>query len=79
MHAKDALPWVEKYRPDKLDDLIAHEDIISTSECTARPVLGATKSRTLHSQHSHRQEQAAPFASLWTPWNWKDLHYYCMC
>jgi len=29
--AKDALPWVEKYRPDKLDDLIAHEDIISTS------------------------------------------------
>ncbi|KAM7309791.1 replication factor C subunit 5 isoform X1 [Ixodes scapularis] len=24
------LPWVEKYRPNKLDDLIAHEDIIST-------------------------------------------------
>jgi len=24
------LPWVEKYRPKTLDDLIAHEDIIST-------------------------------------------------
>ncbi|KAJ8666946.1 hypothetical protein QAD02_008608 [Eretmocerus hayati] len=24
------LPWVEKYRPDKLDDLISHEEIIKT-------------------------------------------------
>merc|ERR1712106_421120 len=24
------LPWVEKYRPNALDDLISHEDIIST-------------------------------------------------
>ena len=23
-----ALPWVEKYRPSSLDQLIAHEDII---------------------------------------------------
>ncbi|XP_077510513.1 replication factor C subunit RfC3 [Amblyomma americanum] len=33
MSSKEAtpnLPWVEKYRPQKLDDLIAHEDIIST-------------------------------------------------
>ncbi|XP_077533979.1 replication factor C subunit 5-like [Haemaphysalis longicornis] len=28
--ASTNLPWVEKYRPQKLDDLIAHEDIIST-------------------------------------------------
>ena len=27
--AKDALPWVEKYRPNSLDDLIAHEEIIT--------------------------------------------------
>ena len=26
------LPWVEKYRPTSLDDLIAHENIISTSK-----------------------------------------------
>ena len=24
------LPWVEKYRPNKLDDLISHQEIIST-------------------------------------------------
>ena len=23
------LPWVEKYRPSSLDDLVAHEEIIS--------------------------------------------------
>lgn len=26
---KESLPWVEKYRPNSLNDLIAHEDIIS--------------------------------------------------
>lgn len=26
------LPWVEKYRPKQLDDLISHQDIISTSK-----------------------------------------------
>ncbi|GAA5996973.1 replication factor C subunit 3 [Rhodotorula paludigena] len=26
----DALPWVEKYRPATLDDVVAHKDIIST-------------------------------------------------
>jgi len=27
-NARDALPWVEKYRPNSLDELIAHEEII---------------------------------------------------
>ena len=27
---KDSRPWVEKYRPKQLSDLISHEDIIST-------------------------------------------------
>jgi replication factor C subunit 3/5 len=26
---KSQLPWVEKYRPEKLEDLVAHEDIIN--------------------------------------------------
>ncbi|KAJ8325621.1 Subunit of heteropentameric Replication factor C (RF-C) [Batrachochytrium dendrobatidis] len=26
----DSLPWVEKYRPSRLDELISHKDIIST-------------------------------------------------
>jgi len=25
----NVLPWVEKYRPSTLEDLVAHEDIIS--------------------------------------------------
>ena len=29
------LPWVEKYRPSSLDDLIAHEDIISIRKDTS--------------------------------------------
>lgn len=28
--AKDTLPWVEKYRPSTLDDLIAHKEITTT-------------------------------------------------
>lgn len=32
--SEDGLPWVEKYRPQELKDLVAHEDIISTSICT---------------------------------------------
>lgn len=27
--SKDSLPWVEKYRPNSLDELIAHEEIIN--------------------------------------------------
>ena len=30
METKDNLPWVEKYRPSALQDLISHEDIIGT-------------------------------------------------
>jgi replication factor C subunit 3/5 len=26
----DSLPWVEKYRPADLDDLVSHKDIITT-------------------------------------------------
>lgn len=29
---KKNIPWVEKYRPSSLEDVIAHEDIVSTSK-----------------------------------------------
>ena len=28
LNSKDTLPWVEKYRPNSLEELIAHEEII---------------------------------------------------
>lgn len=28
------LPWVEKYRPKELDQVVSHQDIIATSECS---------------------------------------------
>ncbi|KAI9710451.1 MAG: hypothetical protein M1812_007419 [Candelaria pacifica] len=28
--AEDSLPWVEKYRPDTLDDVSGHQDILAT-------------------------------------------------
>lgn len=30
--ALDALPWVEKYRPVTMDDVVSHGDILKTSE-----------------------------------------------
>jgi hypothetical protein len=27
---KETLPWVEKYRPSSFEDLVAHQDIITT-------------------------------------------------
>lgn len=28
------LPWVEKYRPAKLEELVSHQEIIKTSKLT---------------------------------------------
>ena len=28
LNPRDSLPWVEKYRPNSLEELIAHEEII---------------------------------------------------
>ena len=30
IEAEDSLPWVEKYRPDTLDDVAGHQDILAT-------------------------------------------------
>lgn len=37
--ARQTLPWVEKYRPSSLDELVAHEDIVSIRECVCPPPL----------------------------------------
>ena len=30
------LPWVEKYRPESLDALVSHTEIIDTSTCRCK-------------------------------------------
>ncbi|ORX37035.1 P-loop containing nucleoside triphosphate hydrolase protein [Kockovaella imperatae] len=32
MNTRDGLPWVEKYRPNTLDEVVAHQDITATLE-----------------------------------------------
>jgi len=33
----NAIPWVEKYRPQSLDDVAAHRDIVDTSKTLSPP------------------------------------------
>ncbi|XP_065363657.1 glutathione S-transferase theta-1-like isoform X2 [Calliphora vicina] len=46
------MPWVEKYRPSKLDDLISHEEIISTTNCTRQSKMSLAYYYDLMSQPS---------------------------
>ena len=40
--AVDTLPWVERYRPKSLDELISHEEIVATSEARVCTLTCAT-------------------------------------
>ena len=42
----ESLPWVEKYRPSELDDVISQNDIITTSKYLANRVI--LPSKALH-------------------------------
>ena len=33
--SQSQLPWIEKYRPKSLSELIAHEEIVNICECSA--------------------------------------------
>jgi hypothetical protein len=37
------LPWVEKYRPKQLDDVISHDQIVTTSTCLPHPAQSPTR------------------------------------
>ena len=45
---KSAVPWVEKYRPNKLDDLISHTDIVTTLDKFIFPKNPDQKARLPH-------------------------------
>lgn len=43
--ATASLPWIEKYRPNSLDDLIAHDHIIGTSACRRSTLRRGARAR----------------------------------
>lgn len=65
------MPWVEKYRPATLDDVVAHGDIISTS-ASRRGELGRRELTPPRSRPVHRQEPRTAPPLLWTSWDWQD-------
>ena len=67
----DSLPWVEKYRPTSLDNVISQDDIVATR------ILGRCVFR--NSQTFHRRKSPPSFTVLWTSRYWKDNDYYGLC
>ncbi len=65
----ESIPWVEKYRPNDLSELIGHEHTVSTS-----------KAYILHksnffSQNLHLEELSSKSSFLWASRDRQDLHY----
>lgn len=52
---EDVLPWVELYRPVTLADVVAHQDIITTSSSPAPDASGARTDRTTQLTSSSRR------------------------
>lgn len=71
------LPWVEKYRPKGLEDVVSHQDIISTSKICR---LYSLKSKSnVKSRKVYRPQSAAPSLVLWSSWDGKDISYSGHC
>ena len=50
----DNLPFVEKYRPKTLDDVVAHQDIISTSTSPSHVAVSEEELMGMHSRPIYR-------------------------
>jgi hypothetical protein len=74
------LPWVEKYRPRNLDDLISHKEIITTSE---RLIINMISYPLKHvfcaSSKVHSRRSSSSFAVLWPARYWQNQHYIGLC
>ena len=63
-----SLPWVERYRPSCLEDLISHNHIIGTSNLFLSP-----------SKEVHRREEPPKPSLLWSTRNRKNINNSGMC
>jgi hypothetical protein len=66
---------VEKYRPEKLEDLVSHEDITSTSELlvacnTVIPAKWFANGVHCTSSNFYRRKSITTPPLLWTTRNW---------
>ena len=64
--AEQHMPFVEKYRPDDLSQIISHHEIVATSKYTFN-------FSDLYSPSLHRQQEAPALAVLWPTRYRKDL------
>lgn len=65
MTSFDHLPWVEKFRPTRLDDLSQSEFLGTSMDCAC----------AYYSSVAVGRGTAAASLVLWTPWDWKDNYY----
>jgi hypothetical protein len=72
---------VEKYRPEKLEDLVSHEDITSTSEYNSRwepiPFFVMYWPSGI-SRDIHRRQSPSTLVVLRSSRNGKDIYYPCL-
>ena len=63
--APASLPFVEKYRPDKLDDVVSQNDIVTTCMNCFPPYF--------LSEDLCRAQEATTYDFPWTTWNRKNF------
>ena len=81
------LPWVEKYRPNDLSELIAHEEIINICMSINVVVLSSLFIYNaivliyiiFFSKQTHREQQAAPSFILWPSRHRKNVDHQSVC
>ena len=67
INPKDSLPWVEKYRPNSLEELIAHEEIIQI----LNKLIESNKLPHLlfHGPPGTGTPSWTPKTPIWNPWS----------
>ncbi|XMA10290.1 hypothetical protein WAI453_003081 [Rhynchosporium graminicola] len=74
VEAEDSLPWVEKYRPDTLEDVSGHQDILATINKFVE--TNASKSTRIDLKHlSDSISETSSSPPLRASWYRQNLHH----
>lgn len=66
-----SLPFVEKYRPKDLGEIISHVDIVHTSNSNPQSL------QFFFSKEVYREQKHAASVVPWTSWHWQDIVHDC--